>query len=142
MMPPSGSALLRTALGLAGGEVCAYPAQSLECRPGPLVRRFGDHKRVAEGSVALRARRHELEGVPFRERIGAGHQEMVTYLPVGIRLSKRWIPVGQVLTSSVNTLVAAELRPDISVAIMCPRILKCSSPPGRLSADQFRPVTA
>src|SRR5688500_16742442 len=76
-------------------EVYAHPAQSLEGRPRPLVGNLGDHILIAERPAALRARGHELEGVPFRELVGAGNQEMVADLALLIRLPKLRVSFGE-----------------------------------------------
>src|ERR687893_522125 len=73
--PSSGSSLLMTA-----------------GRPGPLVGRLGDYVRVAERPAALRARRHELEGVPSRQVVGAGHQQMVADPARAERLPELRVP--------------------------------------------------
>ena len=92
--PSSGSALLRTAGCTWNGAKCTRTPQSLEGRPGPLVGSLGDHVRIAERPAALRARSHELEGVFFREIVGAGHQEMVADLALGVRLLELRVPFG------------------------------------------------
>jgi hypothetical protein len=72
-----------------------YPAQGLEGCPGPLVGRLGDQIFIAERPAALCARSHELEGVFFREIVGAGYQEMVADLALGIRLAECRVPFGE-----------------------------------------------
>src|SRR5215204_2561179 len=72
-------------LNLERTEVYAHPAQGLEGRPGPLVGCLGDHVRIAERPAALRDRSNEFEGVFFQEIVGAGYQDMVAHLALGIR---------------------------------------------------------
>ncbi len=43
----------------------------------------------------LRARRHELEGITFREIVGAGHQKMVADLALGVRLPELRVAFGE-----------------------------------------------
>src|SRR5918995_2505027 len=73
-------------LDLERTEVYAHPAQGLEGRPRPLVGSLGDHIFIAKRPAALRDRSHELEGVPFRKIVGAGNQDMVADLALGVGL--------------------------------------------------------
>jgi hypothetical protein len=72
-----------------------HPSQGLEGRPRPLVGSLGDHILIAERPAALRARGHELEGVLFREIVGAGNQDVVTDLALLVRLPELREPLGE-----------------------------------------------
>src|SRR5215210_2067027 len=76
-------------------EVYAYPAQGLEGSPRPLVGGLGDQVFVAERPATLRARGHELEGIPFREILGAGDQDVVADLALLVRLPELRVPLGE-----------------------------------------------
>src|SRR5215217_2478978 len=82
--PSSGSPLLRTTGSAWNG---AKRTRTPPTRPPrPLVSNLGDHEFIAKPPAALRSRGHAFEGVLFRKILGAGDQDMVTDLALGIRL--------------------------------------------------------
>ena len=89
-------------LNLERTEVYAHPAQGLEGRPRPLVGSLGDHIFVSERPAALRARGHELEGVLFRKIVGAGKQDVVADLALGVRLLELRVPLGEAVSASAS----------------------------------------